>query len=1039
MKNAAEVPFVGETRKEIVESLVERVRRLQQGDDVPRVVVFQAESGAGKSRIVREFYERLRKEQPGGSNGGYWPPLPTRLDVKGGHGERVPLRKWLGPDIANFQRAPGSLPVFSWWTLNCEKRESSASVAAAQEIVLQATAHGRFLSAAINQTLVPQDRLKRWADANWQDLGIQMGAEAGLEGLAHILNTFDVAVPGAGLGLAQIVRATKSWLSKRETTRLISSGGSLVDDALTAPVEIFTQLARLSLPRLPMILAVEDLHLMGPDLEALLTLIAQPASHLPMLVVATSWPAIDPASTYARWMSEISTDALERDEPRIEVIELDPLPREALQRIVLSYAPASDLADVDRVVGHWQNPYALQLMLSDDSVAATNIRDDKLIISEEEIQELPEDVLSWYERRWDSLPDTIKRALKAAIASLPPDAARSPAAWPFISDIVVKAHSALTQADSHHLDVGLSEASASQEWLRKMTGHSIYAFSEWALAQVVSEHRNRDRLYRGDRMIAATRQALSEWVETEFAEVSAFPEAESEELSIACSWLLAVSDPEEDSRSLSIAALIQAWRLAAALQYAAAIDTLENPPRLRIFSPDDPNTLVARAFLANCYRETGDLHTATDQFEQLLVDQIDVLGPDHRNTLATRSQIASCAFALGQLASAQAMYEDILRDQIRILGNKHPDSLLTQSHIAGLLHKMGKTDQALNLHQALLVDQIEVFGWDHAATLATRHNIAAVFEAMGRLDEALTTYEAILDEWNRTGTSDPQKVIPTRFNIAVTLGRQERHQEALEVYEGLLQDHNDLLGPDHPGTLLIRMSIAVALRNLGQFNDALAIARSVLAHQERVLGPEHPDTLRTRHEIPASLEELGRNDEALECYRTVLADQERVLGPEHPDTLATRQSIAYSWGLAGRMDQALANHKAVLHDQEKVLGADHPETLKTRHNIAHCLGELGLVTEALVYEQALLADKVRVLGADHPETFKTLFNIASHHAANGQLERAVMELKDLLKRELRTMGPRHPYTLLTRRRIGEYAAHQHDRDPTAQAIRDRFT
>lgn len=49
--------FVGSGHIALVDMLVDRLADIREGKRCPRVVVLEAESGAGKSRIIREFYE----------------------------------------------------------------------------------------------------------------------------------------------------------------------------------------------------------------------------------------------------------------------------------------------------------------------------------------------------------------------------------------------------------------------------------------------------------------------------------------------------------------------------------------------------------------------------------------------------------------------------------------------------------------------------------------------------------------------------------------------------------------------------------------------------------------------------------------------------------------------------------------------------------------------------------------------------------------------------------------------------------------------
>lgn len=55
--------LLGADFNDLVGSLHDRVRAVQAGELVPRVVLLEAPSGSGKSRVIRELYGRLVADQ----------------------------------------------------------------------------------------------------------------------------------------------------------------------------------------------------------------------------------------------------------------------------------------------------------------------------------------------------------------------------------------------------------------------------------------------------------------------------------------------------------------------------------------------------------------------------------------------------------------------------------------------------------------------------------------------------------------------------------------------------------------------------------------------------------------------------------------------------------------------------------------------------------------------------------------------------------------------------------------------------------------
>lgn len=111
-------PLLGAGHRKIVVDLEERLAALQRGADVPRVVVLTGASGTGKSAIVRELYRRLAGRQP---QPGYWPELSGGAEP-GARGNVLADRKVLGPAEEGFEWPVGSLPAFTWWVFDGQRR-----------------------------------------------------------------------------------------------------------------------------------------------------------------------------------------------------------------------------------------------------------------------------------------------------------------------------------------------------------------------------------------------------------------------------------------------------------------------------------------------------------------------------------------------------------------------------------------------------------------------------------------------------------------------------------------------------------------------------------------------------------------------------------------------------------------------------------------------------------------------------------------------------------------------------------------------------
>ncbi len=92
--------LVGAEHNRVVEQLLEILAQLRAGDaNTPRLVLLRGPSGVGKSRLVRELYERLRDAQP---DPGYWPPLTEQGVATGAGVDPLATRKLLTPPAGSF-------------------------------------------------------------------------------------------------------------------------------------------------------------------------------------------------------------------------------------------------------------------------------------------------------------------------------------------------------------------------------------------------------------------------------------------------------------------------------------------------------------------------------------------------------------------------------------------------------------------------------------------------------------------------------------------------------------------------------------------------------------------------------------------------------------------------------------------------------------------------------------------------------------------------------------------------------------------------
>jgi len=161
-----------------------------------------------------------------------------------------------------------------------------------------------------------------------------------------------------------------------------------------------------------------------------------------------------------------------------------------------------------------------------------------------------------------------------------------------------------------------------------------------------------------------------------------------------------------------------------AARTAAADELL--PDLLRVFGPQDFRVLLLRLDFARWLRRSGDLVSAAEALDSVLVDQQAALGHDHPSITKTRFNIALCRGEAGHPLEAVAALEELLVDELRVFGASRPYwQLSIRAEVGRWQHEAGDTVAAATVLEELLADQIRLLGPDHQETSYTRRKLEA--------------------------------------------------------------------------------------------------------------------------------------------------------------------------------------------------------------------------------------------------------------------------------------------------------------------------
>jgi hypothetical protein len=107
------------------------------------------------------------------------------------------------------------------------------------------------------------------------------------------------------------------------------------------------------------------------------------------------------------------------------------------------------------------------------------------------------------------------------------------------------------------------------------------------------------------------------------------------------------------------------------------------------YGAEHPDTLAARAHLADWTGVAGDAAGARDQCAALLPIRERVLGAEHPGTLAARHNLARWTGEAGDAARARDQYAALLPIRERVQGAEHPDTQTTRDSLAHWTEQSG--------------------------------------------------------------------------------------------------------------------------------------------------------------------------------------------------------------------------------------------------------------------------------------------------------------------------------------------------------------
>lgn len=1042
----AEMPFVGEARLQLVRDLATAFDEVCAGRR-PRLVTLEADSGAGKTRMMRELYGWLARERQDGPP--FWPLTLERADDAD---EDVDARrKHISP--GRVAAATDARPSFCWLGIAVTDQSYVRPLQAFSVDRGQVTT----LADVIARRAPARSTLRRTADELLARARPTSGlaAVAVSEGLNAAATLTGVPIPGAAITQWGVQKYHARTRERRRIDEEVQDGTTTTRaDHLDRFIEEVAALLPELAEHVPIVLAIEDAHLAGTAIVDLVSSLLR-APEGSTLVVATAWPGRfdDPQREISRLLREVEEDRVVRHRPEaIGVLSLDDrttLARGLLERqrewltdvgddgVPVAPTPIGERTCRALAERYRTTPLALEQVSGLRSVRMLIARGQ---LDEDAVASLPEDdPAEIYATMWEDLDEDVRQVLELSVLASP--AALAPALTSTVWDmgIVLEAGRSAGLLDARD-DSEVLRRIAEFGWARPVDT-TLWSCVEPPQYAVTCAKVRRDI---PDVLIEDFRAALVERLRAKPPVSPDFHDA------LLIGLMLADALRWDDKGLAPLRAVDRLLARAGDLDEMGRLEEARAVGEITLSRGTVPSAdSIARAVaVAELTGRCGNALRAAERLATLppiLGGGQDELIDD----IAIRH-----AFWLGEAGRLDDAMSG-LRAVIARCEQRDPRPFqLTEARVAlaAWLGDEARPLEAIELLEAVLADP-------SAPSLALRDEIAVEQQLAYWLGESGATAEALarLDaiEERIAGRPAPAGLVlqSVRQQRGHWLGIRGSSHAAEAVLAALEQDRRDRIGPGHPDTLSTRNQRWSWAARRGAVHEGVAEYRRLARDRERALGKDAPPTYGTRNNLAMMLVEAGEYSEAAAILDDVAKQMSARFTTTHRSAILARANMANLAGARGDPEAALDGLRAAHADWCTRHLTGTRDELTLRGNIGVWLDATGATAEATAVLEATLAEQQERLDTDDPDTLITALNVAFLHdreeglgpartrpavadlervlgpkapevltawhdvghllLLSGAVEDAWMLLTDVLERRTRLLGAEHPDTLVT--------------------------
>lgn len=512
---------------EAVDYLCKRLRQLQDGiDSVPRIVLLRGASGVGKTWIARQVFDRLRIESERKSHSDaepqYWPDLAKEKRTQSARVDPLAARKEITPDPSTITWLGKALPTFGWWGFNCERLAGGGFQKVRSDASSQLSVHSVPLALSWKQDATAAKKFQDWLKKSAAEVRTTVIDE----GPGEILGLIGLEVPFQSALLKWAWNGAKSvkagYATRERLANDIQTGAELLEADRVRGAKLAQTFLSLTHKKLPGVIVVEDMHLMGPDVVTMINEVGKPNSKQPLLTIGTVWPEGSSNKQYEEWLEHARSVGA-----GVEFIDVSNLSQESLVKIVKDSKTAKHTDDLvaERIVQPpLNNPFHLKLWLSWRRIRRHARRHGDALTSDAEALRL--NITQVFDERWLELPETVRDVLLCAAVANPLQANDEPL-MRFVPEVITDLFMRMGAAKNLYWDSAaqltrpevesyLRAASDSAAWSSYDATANLQRFSEIELANTVRRQVSLEYGQEDQAEIAQfTLECVSKWLQRE--------------------------------------------------------------------------------------------------------------------------------------------------------------------------------------------------------------------------------------------------------------------------------------------------------------------------------------------------------------------------------------------------------------------------------------------------------------------------------------------------------------------------------------------